>query len=171
MTSAASTFGTMATNAAAFANRGRPRFCKAHYRRILRDSAPPEPLPEWVAEEILPPDGKLDSAAAVNEVLTRVFRCVCEDRLTPRHAACLGYLGQLIISTLPGMERAAANQPPHPLLGRDPDAALLNILHSLSAGVTPPAGAVPENSRAAAASAGADAGSNSPTPASNGDDT
>jgi hypothetical protein len=113
-------------------------FCRFHYNRVLREAAPPEPLPEWVAEEILPADGKLDSAAAINDVLTRVFRCVCEGRLTPRHAASLGYLGQLIIATLPGLERAAANRPEHPLLGRDPDAALANLIHALSASLPQP---------------------------------
>ncbi len=130
--------------------------CSVHDLQATREAQELQPFPAFVAAEILPPDATLDSAAAINATLTRVFRCVCEGRLTPRHAASLGYLGQLIIATLPGLERAAANQPPHPLLGRDPDAALANLVHSLSAALpqpdppaTPPAHSSPDSAETA----------------------
>jgi hypothetical protein len=134
--------------------------CGAHYMQAARRAEKLEPFPALVAHEILPPDASLDSAPAVNAALTRVFRCVLEGRLSPRHATGLGYVGQLIIATLPGLERAAANRPEHPLLGRDPDAALANLIHSLSANIEPHSDAKPEKARAAAASGDAPLASN-----------
>ena len=45
------------------------------------------PFPALVAAEILPAGAALDSAAAVNSMLTRVARCMLDARLSPRHAS------------------------------------------------------------------------------------
>ena len=60
--------------------------------------------------------------------------------MSPRHASALGYIGQLAIATLPGIARAAANRPNHPLLGSDPESALTHLVQSLAANVSLPEG-------------------------------
>ncbi|MCI0542124.1 MAG: zf-C3Hc3H domain-containing protein [Verrucomicrobiales bacterium] len=83
--------------------------CEHHHRVMLAKLEESRIESEQMAfgETILSPDQPLDSAQAVNAALTRIFRGLCENRITPRHAASLAYVGQLIISTLPGLAREA----------------------------------------------------------------
>lgn len=103
--------------------------CFFHYSRA--QSRRIEPHPALVAAEILSPGEPLDSAQAVNAALTRVFRLVAEGRLSTRHATALAYLGQLILATLPHLQREAPAEPAHGLLGSDPEAALAELAQTL----------------------------------------
>ena len=102
--------------------------CFYHYNRAQNIDTAPHPA--FVAAEILPPEEGLDSAHAINAALTRVFRCLVEGRLSTRYATTLAYVGQLCISTLPGLEREAAQAPPQPL-GADPDVVIADLAQTL----------------------------------------
>lgn len=107
--------------------------CDFHHRVMLRklEESRIESQQMDFGPTILAPDQPLDSAQAVNAALTRVFRGLCEGRITPRHAAALGYIAQLIISTLPGMAREAEARPKHPLLGANPEAVFAELASAL----------------------------------------
>lgn len=107
--------------------------CDSHHRVMLRKLEESRIESEQMAfgPTILAPDQPLDSAQAVNAALTRVFRGLCEGRITPRHAAALGYIAQLIISTLPGMAREAQARPKHPVLGANPEAVFAELASAL----------------------------------------
>ena len=129
--------------------------CYFHFSRTQRQK--PEPDPGLVAAEILSPEQALDSAQAVNTALTRVFRLVLQGRLSTRHATTLGYVAQLILFSVPQMQRQAQAELAHQLLGSDPEAALTNLAHALRRSVGKPANggssaASAENSSATAKS-------------------
>ncbi|MGH9792241.1 MAG: hypothetical protein ACRD5W_13615 [Candidatus Acidiferrales bacterium] len=113
--------------------------CGTHLRDAARDAASAALLADQAAigAEILPEGESLDTATAINAALTRLFRCVLEGRVANRQAAILAYVGQLLISTLPGMVREAANAPKHPLLGSDPEAVFAEIARSLRSSFPP----------------------------------
>jgi plasmid stabilization system protein ParE len=67
-----------------------------------------KPLAALIAPEILGPDDGLDSAASVIQLLTRLIRLLAQNRLSARDATAMGYLGQLVINTLPHLQREAA---------------------------------------------------------------
>ena len=58
-----------------------------------------------VAAELLGPRKRLDSATAINRVLSRLFALVARNRIPPRHAAILAYIGQLLLQSLPLVRR------------------------------------------------------------------
>lgn len=103
--------------------------CYFHFNRSL--SLTIEPHPGFVAAEILPPDQALDSAQAVNAALTRMFRCVAEGRLSRGDATIMAYIAQTVVATLPQMQREAAAEPAHPLLGADPEAIVAELAQTL----------------------------------------
>ncbi|HEY2458575.1 MAG TPA: hypothetical protein VGI13_14830 [Candidatus Acidoferrum sp.] len=70
-----------------------PNYCFVHI---------PKPAPEPAADQALAAElaaaaGNLDSPEDVNRVLCKVFLAVTQDRITPRKASVLGYLGQMIL--------------------------------------------------------------------------
>ena len=109
-----------------------------------------------------------DDAQSVNAALTRVFRLVAEGRLSTRHASTLGYVAQLIIATLPSLEREAAAQPVHPLFRSDPDAILVELAQTLKRGVAPAAAPRPAAAPAPASEDGPPADRRAGQPASDG---
>jgi hypothetical protein len=58
-----------------------------------------------VAAELLGSSKRLDSAIAINRVLGRLFVLVARNRIPPRHAATLAYIGQLLLQSLPLVRR------------------------------------------------------------------
>lgn len=113
--------------------------CGTHLRDAARDNIAAAVAADQAAvgAEILPPGEYLDTATAINAALTRLFRCVLQGRVANRQAAILAYVGQLLISTLPGMVREAANAPKHPVLGSDPEAVFAEIARSLRSSFPP----------------------------------
>jgi hypothetical protein len=113
-------------------------FCKTHYDKVERESRPAEPpWPEWLADAVLPEGTTLDSATAVNSALTRLIRVALQRRLPLRDAGSLGYLVQHVLTTLPAMKAEASAKPEHPLLGRDPDSAIVNLAVALQSALAP----------------------------------
>jgi len=105
-------------------------FCPQHFR--LADCEMSDADAARLAREILPPGEGLASAQAVNAALTRVFRAVAEQRISPRYATVLAYLGQLITITVARMEReAAAAEPPAYPLGDAPEAIVAELAEAL----------------------------------------
>lgn len=63
--------------------------------------------------QIVRPGERLDNARAVNAYLTRVAVLAASSRITPKHAAILGYIGSLLVCTLAHIRKeneAAASQ-------------------------------------------------------------
>jgi len=107
-------------------------FCRYHHDRVVRESRTyDETWPAWIADEVLPPNAKLDSASAVNDTLTRLLRVALQGHIPVRSAGSLGYVVQHILTTLPGLHREATGKPKHPILGRDPDAAIAQLADTL----------------------------------------
>ena len=52
------------------------------------------------------------SAAGINHSLSRIFTLLAEDRVSPRRAAVLAYIGSLALRSLPAMEREMAGHAP-----------------------------------------------------------
>ena len=88
-----------------------------------------------VTTEIIRPRERLDSPRAVNRVLTRILRLLAQGRIASRDASSLGYIGQLIVSTLPYLQREAARKPASeqkaPDMGAEAIAGFAAVLKSL----------------------------------------
>lgn len=68
---------------------------------------------QMFGSQIIRPGDRLDNARAVNTYLTRVACLAAASRITPRHAATLGYIGSLLVCTLAHIRKqdeASANQ-------------------------------------------------------------
>ena len=59
--------------------------------------------------ELETPSGKFTTATDLNHALSQVFRSLARNRIRPRNAAALGYLGQLLLQTLPGVKSEFSN--------------------------------------------------------------
>ncbi len=75
--------------------KGHPSLCFVHAQRQqqLLD-------PKRLAAELLGPFQDLKTANAVNHALGSLFLLVAQNRIPPRHAAILAYLGQLLLQSL-----------------------------------------------------------------------
>ena len=82
--------------------------CYTHFSDA--DSKHYGPQLSSVTTEIIRPRERLDSPRAVNRVLTRILRLLAQGRIASRDASALGYIGQLIVSTLPYLQREAASK-------------------------------------------------------------
>jgi hypothetical protein len=60
-----------------------------------------------VAEEIVGPLGDFRSAYAINRSLGKLFSIAAENRIPPRNAAILAYIGQLLLQTLNPLRQEA----------------------------------------------------------------
>jgi hypothetical protein len=57
---------------------------------------------------------ELKSASDLNQVLSNLFRLLSQDRIAARRAAVLAYIGNLILRTLPAIERESNPQDDRP---------------------------------------------------------
>jgi hypothetical protein len=79
-----------------------PSLC-AYHAGWLTDKQPPEMPQEDVTPELLGPLGDFRTAAAVNYTLGKLVMMVGSRRLAPREAATIGYLCQLLLQSIPGV--------------------------------------------------------------------
>jgi len=77
-----------------------PTYCAQH-AGWLNDDKPPEDL----TPELLGPLGDFRSMAAINYALGKLALLVASRRIPTREAATLGYLFQLLLQTVPGVDR------------------------------------------------------------------
>ena len=77
-----------------------PTFC-SHHAGWLNDEKPPEDL----TPELLGPLGDFRSMAAINYALGKLALLVASHRISTREAATLGYLFQLLLQTVPGVNK------------------------------------------------------------------
>jgi len=75
-------------------------FC-SHHAGWLTEQKPPEDL----TPELLGPLGDLRTAAGVNYMLGRLVMLVGSRRISTREAATLGYLGQLLLFSIKGVNK------------------------------------------------------------------
>jgi hypothetical protein len=71
----------------------------------LRKAAASQPDPEALAAELLDSTGDLTSAEEVNAFLANVVKLRARNLIDRKDAVAFGYLSQLLLWTLPGMER------------------------------------------------------------------
>jgi len=82
-----------------------PRFCPHHTAtNVKAKKARKRSRANQAIVELQTPSGKLTTATDLNYALSQVFRSLAQDRIRPRNAAALGYLGQLLLQTLPGVK-------------------------------------------------------------------
>jgi len=75
---------------------GDPALCPQHRRQLLRGDTDPGA----VAAELLGSIEDFKTAAAVNLALGRLFVMLAGNRIPPRNAAVLAYIGQLLLNTV-----------------------------------------------------------------------
>lgn len=71
----------------------------------LRHSAAAQPDPEALAAELLDLAGDLDSAHDVNILLCNLVKQLARKRIDSKDALAIGYLSQLLLSSLPAMAK------------------------------------------------------------------
>jgi len=93
--------------------------------------------------EILSPRDRFDTPRGVNRVLARVMRLLAEGRISSRDALALGYIGQLIVNTLPHIARESARKAARaqeaPAMGAEALAGFQAVLQSLQEPAPAPA--------------------------------
>ena len=77
-----------------------PSYCAQHAGWLLEGKKPEDLTPE-----LLGPLGDLRTAAGVNYMLGRLVLLVAARRITTREAAVLGYLGQLLLVSVRGVNK------------------------------------------------------------------
>jgi len=75
-----------------------PSYCAQHAGWLLEGKKPEDLTPE-----LLGPLGDLRTAAGVNYMLGRLVMLVASRRISTREAAVLGYLGQLLLASVKGV--------------------------------------------------------------------
>ncbi len=79
--------------------KGHPTFCFIHAQRQQQILDP-----KRVIAELLGPFEDLKTANAVNHALAGLFLLTAQNRIPPRNAAILAYIGQLLLQTLGPVE-------------------------------------------------------------------
>jgi hypothetical protein len=82
-----------------FRKKGHPSFC-IHHAREEQQRLESEKL----AAEFASLSGKLNTITDINHVLGKVFTALAEKRISHQTAATFGYLGQLLLQTIPGVK-------------------------------------------------------------------
>ena len=80
-----------------------PSLCYQHWRYQVFQ--PENEDPESVAAELLGSTEDFTTAAAVNKVLGRLLALLARKRIPPRNAATVAYICQLLLTSLPAVER------------------------------------------------------------------
>jgi hypothetical protein len=79
--------------------KGHPSFC-IHHAREEQQRLESEKL----AAEFASPSGKLNTVTDINHVLGKVFTALAEKRISHQTADTFGYLGQLLLQSIPGVK-------------------------------------------------------------------
>ena len=79
-----------------------PDFC-AHHARFCSEGVLEDP--HKLAADVLGPEIDFSDARSLNRVSGNLLQCFLSGRIPARHAAVAGYLCQLLIQTLPHIER------------------------------------------------------------------
>jgi hypothetical protein len=89
--------------------KGHPSLCVFHAREE-------QPLLESdrLAAEFASLSGKLNTVTDINHVLGRVFTALAEKRISHQAAATFGYLGQLLLQTIPAVKSEMNAAVQHP---------------------------------------------------------
>jgi hypothetical protein len=89
-----------------------PAYCVHHARfsseGVLED-------PEQLAADVLGTEIDFSDARSLNRVAGKLLLCFLSGRIPARHAAVAGYLCQLVIQTLPHIERQERPPAPEPI--------------------------------------------------------
>jgi hypothetical protein len=86
-----------------------PRFCLHHTANNVKAKKARKRSRAGQAIELKTPSGNFTTATDLNYALSQVFRSLAQNRIRPRNAAALGYLGQLLLQTLPGVKSEFSN--------------------------------------------------------------
>jgi len=88
---------------------GHPTLCVFHAReeQQLLES-------DKLAAEFASLSGKLNTVTDINHVLGKVFTALAEKRISQQAAATFGYLGQLLLQTIPGVKSELNAAVQHP---------------------------------------------------------
>ena len=89
--------------------KGHPSLCIFHAReeQQLLES-------EKLAAEFASLSGKLNTVTDINHVLGKVFIALAEKRISNQAAATFGYLGQLLLQSIPGVKNELNGAVQHP---------------------------------------------------------
>ncbi|HKV24797.1 MAG TPA: hypothetical protein VJN93_09430 [Candidatus Acidoferrum sp.] len=71
----------------------------------LRQAQAAQPDPEALAAELLDSTGNLNTADRVNALIGNVTKALARQRIDRRDALALGYLAQLLLNTVPGVQK------------------------------------------------------------------
>ena len=80
-----------------------PSLCYTHWRQQLVQTESYDH--EGAAAELLGSIEDFNTATAVNQALGRLFALLARNRIPPRNAAILAYIGQLLLNSLPAVDR------------------------------------------------------------------
>jgi hypothetical protein len=75
--------------------------CPYHLRQTQASQSDPEAL----AAELLESTGNLNTADRVNALLANVVKQLARQRIDRRDALAIGYLAQLLLNTVPGVQK------------------------------------------------------------------
>jgi hypothetical protein len=89
--------------------KGHPSFC-IHHAREEQQRLESEKL----AAEFASLSGKLNTVTDINHVLGKVFTALAEKRISHQTAATFGYLGQLLLQSIPGVKSELNGAVQHP---------------------------------------------------------
>jgi hypothetical protein len=81
---------------------GHHSLCLPHRQRQEKESDA-----EAIAAELLGPFAEFNTATAVNHALGKLFSLAAQDRIPPRNAAVLAYIGQLLLNSLGAVRHEA----------------------------------------------------------------
>jgi len=77
-------------------------FCPYHFRQTHLAAMPD---PETLGAELLAGTGNLNTADRVNTLLANVTKQLARGRIDRRDALAIGYLAQLLLNTVPGVQK------------------------------------------------------------------
>jgi hypothetical protein len=80
---------------------GHDTLCAHH----LQQQVASQPDPEALAAELLESTGNLNTADRVNALLANVVKQLARQRIDRRDALAIGYLAQLLLNTVPGVQK------------------------------------------------------------------
>jgi hypothetical protein len=89
--------------------KGHPSFC-IHHAREEQQRLESEKL----AAEFASLSGKLNTVTDINHVLGKVFTALAEKRISHQTADTFGYLGQLLLQSIPGVKNELNAAVQHP---------------------------------------------------------
>jgi hypothetical protein len=89
--------------------KGHPTFCNQHAREEQQRLDT-----EQLAAEFASLSGQLNSVTDINHVLGKVFAALAQKRISRQTAETFGYLGQLLLQSIPGVKSELNAAVQHP---------------------------------------------------------